>query len=705
MAKQERRQVAEVRAASTLTMQGRCTGREDNKDNVLSHKVTSRAGIGRARGCIEEPNEGGEETRRAAGGIRRKGTEERGVAVQRDPVTGGADTGRKSMETLAKQRGPVTGRKSTETSETPGGSVTGRKSIEASETPRGPVTGRKSIDISETPRGPVTGRKSIETSETPRGPVTGRKSIETPETPRGPVTGRKSIEATETLRGPVTNGGAFSIRNSKGLGNNETSAKEEEVKTASMKNAKMPEESSTSAQGDTIRRRTKPLDGVEATFTGDRVTKGHIRRSLSEGGAALTGVSKGPRAGRGRRSTTLPEDLETSAPQVVSSAGTRSSQLPGEDVSSSDINKRLKKAANELRLKMSDISKAAEQVNTIVDELLHSKFIQKDPIFKNLKRMPSGSYYEKVKISKPNEFDIMLKLNVGRLQLTEYDNSGCYYTLQPKRLGKNNPLHDYIDEENNISASKMLLTLRKFIKDDIKNSGKEITVERKKNDSPAITILIGDKEQDVISVDLVLALEVSTSWPCNTKDGLKIEGWLGTKDKKKLKYTPIYFVPKQTQEARKARAEIWRISFSHVEKHMLTNHGSTKTCCEKEGETCCRKQCLKLLKYILNQLKDRHPRKMNQFCSYHAKTALLHSCVKWSIDEQWKIEDLHSCFERYIQYFQACLKDAELPNFFIPGHNLFDFDRDNLTFLYNEIEIQKRDGYKIFYNLLNNKDM
>ena len=47
-----------------------------------------------------------------------------------------------------------------------------------------------------------------------------------------------------------------------------------------------------------------------------------------------------------------------------------------------------------------------------------------------------------------------------------------------------------------------------------------------------------------ISLDVVLSLEVQTSWPSFTEGGLCIGGWLGTKVKQNYKREPYYLVPK-----------------------------------------------------------------------------------------------------------------------------------------------------------------
>lgn len=60
---------------------------------------------------------------------------------------------------------------------------------------------------------------------------------------------------------------------------------------------------------------------------------------------------------------------------------------------------------------------------------------------------------------------------------------------------------------------------------------------------PAVTLLINEKGKH-ISVDLVLSLEVRSSWPSFTQDGFNIDNWLGRKVKMEQKRKPFYLVPK-----------------------------------------------------------------------------------------------------------------------------------------------------------------
>ena len=75
-------------------------------------------------------------------------------------------------------------------------------------------------------------------------------------------------------------------------------------------------------------------------------------------------------------------------------------------------------------------------------------------------------------------------------------------------------------------------------------------MERKKPGCPAVTLLIkqGDME---IGLDIVLSLEVRSSWPKFTVGGFAIDSWLGTKVKQKNKLRPFYLVPKSAGKGSK----------------------------------------------------------------------------------------------------------------------------------------------------------
>ncbi|XP_068587989.1 cyclic GMP-AMP synthase [Cebidichthys violaceus] len=323
-----------------------------------------------------------------------------------------------------------------------------------------------------------------------------------------------------------------------------------------------------------------------------------------------------------------------------------------------------------LKIKRGERSDAAKLVNEIVKATVeHLK--GKSQSFKEIEApLHTGSYYENLKISNPDEFDVMLPVPVDRVNVTPFGDDGAFYSVGLKR-GKS-PLQKFQNDDGTLSASEMLQEFR----DEVKKSVKQFTeweVTKKKKGCPAVTLIT--KHQPIpISLDIVLSIVVKSSWPPFTKEGIQIGGWLGTKVMQQYKRQPYYLVPKYegvgTVEHDGVLAkDVWRVSFSHVEKAMLMNHGSEKTCCEREGERCCRKDCLKLLKHLLSLLKEKDS-SLTKFCSYHVKTTLLHACCSRTKDTDWKASDLSRCFRLLLEDFMGHLERGVLHNFFIPTQNL-----------------------------------
>ncbi|KAI1894773.1 hypothetical protein AGOR_G00119190 [Albula goreensis] len=363
-------------------------------------------------------------------------------------------------------------------------------------------------------------------------------------------------------------------------------------------------------------------------------------------------------------------------------------------------NKVLLSTLAKLRIKTAARTEAASVINEIVDTVVkHMK--QKSEYFRDVKTVSTGSYYENVKISDPDEFDVMLALPVDRVELHKFDSDGAFYSVALKRTPRDNPLRCFLNEDNTIAASRMLSEFRDHVKQAV-DAFPGVKVERKKKGCPAVTLLIKQHDRQ-IGLDVVLSLEVHSSWPEFTHDGFGIESWLGTKVKKDFKLKPFYLVPKFSGKGSEERdgvyaKDVWRISFSHVEKAILKNHGQAKTCCETEGNKCCRKPCLKLMKYLLQQLKQKHQNELSKFFSYLCKTTLLHACATRMHDSDWEMANLSHCFQQLLQDFEGYLRQGHLPNFFIPSHNLLSsgHDKKSCQFLANCIEYQRNNGFPIF---------
>ncbi|KAK2824553.1 hypothetical protein Q5P01_021728 [Channa striata] len=322
-----------------------------------------------------------------------------------------------------------------------------------------------------------------------------------------------------------------------------------------------------------------------------------------------------------------------------------------------------------LKIKRNDRANAAELVNEIKKHIIkHLK--QNSLCFKEVEEpLCTGSYYENVKISNPDEFDVMFPIPVERVKIEGFGDDGAFYRVGLQR--DRSPLQRFQERET-LSASKMLDHFREEVKECVK-ALPEWEVTRKKKGCPAVT-LTTRRQSVTISLDIVLCLVVKSSWPAFTQEGLKIDAWLGTKVKRDFKWKPFYLVPKYegrgtVENAGVLARDVWRISFSHIEKEILKNHGSEKTCCEKDGERCCRKDCLKLLKHLLSLLKEKDP-SFDKFCSYHAKTTLLHVCCSRTKDSDWRASNLSQCFQLLLEDFICHLEKGVIHNFFIPSQNL-----------------------------------
>lgn len=368
----------------------------------------------------------------------------------------------------------------------------------------------------------------------------------------------------------------------------------------------------------------------------------------------------------------------------------------------------IKLNAKNLKIRQTDRRWAAEVVNDFRDNLL--KFLRNSndlPFFQSADFLTTGSYFEKVKIHSPDEFDMMLKLQApSRIVMKELDN-GLFYRIDFARPTRNPVQAFLLENERTLSSSKILTEMhrlvRKFLKTyQVPRKHWRWEVNRKRLHSPAVTLSLlrtENNSDELISVDVVPALEVHSSqgWPLAVRNGPDVDNWLGKKVRKEIKSLPCYFVPKRLKgrNLSKEAKESWRISFSHIEKKIITSHGNKKTCCESSATKCCRKQCLMLLKSLIEGLKQRFPEELDDLCSYHGKTAFLHTLSIRFKDSLWARQRLPVCFLHLLNALEGHARRGDLPHFFVPSCNLFSpavFPRRSLAFLVKALEEQRREG-------------
>ncbi|XP_043072957.1 cyclic GMP-AMP synthase [Puntigrus tetrazona] len=376
----------------------------------------------------------------------------------------------------------------------------------------------------------------------------------------------------------------------------------------------------------------------------------------------------------------------------------------GDDTSiSPELDRLIRQRGRDLRLRKLDQQNAVKIVNHLIDSLL--EFLKNNddqPFFRDISVLTSGSYYEMVKINKPNEFDIMLKLKVPRLVLSELDEyQGLFYKIMLSKATRTEIQHFLLEDDRTISATKikaeMYRLVRKFISNHFKGEG--WVIRRSLVNSPAVTLEFKAKEKDdyVMSVDIVPALEVPQGWPQAARAGPNIKNWLGKKNCRQLVSKPVYFVPKRPKgrNLKDDAKESWRISFSHIEKEMIQYHGNKKTCCESYSNKCCRKLCLRLLKCLIEGLKQQYPKELESLCSYHGKTAFFHVLSDRVQDSLWSPGQLSVSFMKVFRYFERCAMNGSLPHFFVREHNLFSppaFPKRAIVFLANVLTEQRELG-------------
>uniref|UniRef100_A0AAY4CIC1 Cyclic GMP-AMP synthase n=1 Tax=Denticeps clupeoides TaxID=299321 RepID=A0AAY4CIC1_9TELE len=344
----------------------------------------------------------------------------------------------------------------------------------------------------------------------------------------------------------------------------------------------------------------------------------------------------------------------------------------------------LQRTLDQLPIRKQQRSDSSKIINDVVQKI-QKHMETKSASFKDIQKLTTGSYYENLKIRDPDEFDVMFSVPMTRVDVQPFGLDGAFYTVKMKRHPKG-PLDAFLSDDI-ICASTMLKEFRDEVKKAI-SAAADVKVEPKKTGCPAVTLQL-DRSGTKISLDVVLSLEVRSCWPSFTTDGMQIGNWLGTKVRKEYRQQPFHLVAKYEG------SDAWRISFSHVEKQILTNHGNKKTCCEKNKKDCCRKQCLKLLKHLIEQLKATNP-DLSKFCSYHAKTTLLHACTRRPTDGEWVYADLSQCFQQLLKDFEHYLKEGVLPNFFIPKQNLLSsVSKKSCQALARLIEEQRNNGFPL----------
>ncbi|CAH3126321.1 unnamed protein product, partial [Porites lobata] len=232
-----------------------------------------------------------------------------------------------------------------------------------------------------------------------------------------------------------------------------------------------------------------------------------------------------------------------------------------------------------------------EKLERLVSSIL-SQAEKRDERFKST-LIKSGSVYEGVKVHQPDEFDFMVRIDclTNKLRLSRCENNPGYVRLDQR----DEKWREFTDEKGFFSPNKLCRHFKRLVNESCSTIAvpKGMTIQELghkegawgvvmdiESHGPATTIKVvwhgGSSYSGLsISVDLTLALEYAIS-------NLPV-GWLSDK----LPQTVASgYLEKACFHVVPAGFDMWRISFSTAEKHILSDTPDEF------------KACFRVLKYV-----------------------------------------------------------------------------------------------------------
>ncbi|XP_063910569.1 cyclic GMP-AMP synthase-like receptor [Zophobas morio] len=344
-------------------------------------------------------------------------------------------------------------------------------------------------------------------------------------------------------------------------------------------------------------------------------------------------------------------------------------------------------------------NKMLESILSIITD----KMEEKDPLFKDMFRgvFYGGSYYDGLRVGKPEEFDLDLLLSLPKyaqpeittsnmpgfvhVQLKKYD----AWIRQPEAMPTYRNFGTLFDKDYFADTQKVLAwmegivqkTLNEFPKKGSKSATKdgsfEIIVQKS---GPALTLKISGSGI-TMDVDLVPCFVFrEDKWP---KSGFKPNP---------VKSKPEFFiVPKKPKTTNETPSRYWRLSFQEQERVLIDNKRTLKP-------------TIKLLKKLRDNLQHK------SIASYYIKTVVLHISDTKS-DDFWT-NSLSYTFMTVLKEYINFIKNGKIPYYWNTNNNLIGGLNpstlqnmvNRLNAMVTAIEKKPDDPYTIAKYLLNNEE-
>lgn len=277
-----------------------------------------------------------------------------------------------------------------------------------------------------------------------------------------------------------------------------------------------------------------------------------------------------------------------------------------------------------------------------------------------------GSYYEKLKVSRPVEFDVMLVFDAHRIMRffdEQYSRDHPGYAklvFKDHVFGGRELWGQFLTRDGKfLSPGELVGRFYTLVRDAVKamTEAERRRVSRLTPNWPAVTLRI----DGMIDVDLVLSVEV-LKWPLCAKgwgDSSTNRTWPTTRDVEqiRMKEPKFHLVPKpfpSTRGASKDSHPYWRISFSEAEKTLLKSASSDKKFYKIAKAICLAKK-----------------RELEPLTSFHLKNHFLHNR---SEHPRAKHDD-SNLEDSVVKFFESLihrLEKGSLPHFFVSRANLFE---------------------------------
>ena len=196
-----------------------------------------------------------------------------------------------------------------------------------------------------------------------------------------------------------------------------------------------------------------------------------------------------------------------------------------------------------------------------------------------------GSYYEKLRVSSPEEFDVMLVFEAHLIRRFFKVKEFCRDRPGFAKLvfndcvpGGRTRWGNFLSRDGKfLSPEKLVRHFYELIRRVVKRSPQRGRISEMKQNGPAVTLTIDGN----IDLDLVLSVEV-LEWPSCAKGwGSTNRAWPTTSDVEqiKMKDPKFHLVAKPCPDKKGKSTDshlYWRISFSEAEKTLLKSASSDK---------------------------------------------------------------------------------------------------------------------------------